>query len=332
MAQRPSSSGGGGGPGAFARPVTGPFGGPTSGSMAGVQQGFNHNLRYRGVVFHAQTEDAGREVAQVRTHLFHGGNVIDSIVGDYSPWLAEPDVPARVRHLMVTQHKAIMRRLIRGELDAQIAARVGVAALTQSMPELPSFDEPGLQSFTGHTQAGLSATGLTFPALTGAERSPDAGYPSADNDTPVPTAAPVRPGAPQVALPPVRTTPRSSMNPTRAAPLSFPVSPERPAVSTPSSANPSVSSTPSLTNLPVSGKPSTGSWVVSTPGATALARLRVRNNPLTAFVDEAQLPALIDSLLAGSLADVTLPDPVSVPGDKPAADGDSPSNRTRGKP
>ncbi len=40
--------------------------------------GFNHNVKYKGQVFHVQTEDSGVENPHIITHLFLGGNIVKS--------------------------------------------------------------------------------------------------------------------------------------------------------------------------------------------------------------------------------------------------------------
>lgn len=87
--------------------------------------GFNTNFRYRGVIFHVQTEDSGRGHPHVITHLFHGGNIIASEKRDYAHLLMGADVETGVRKLMEGQHKAMLKRLSRGEHDQLIAERLG---------------------------------------------------------------------------------------------------------------------------------------------------------------------------------------------------------------
>ena len=53
--------------------------------------GFNTNFRYRGVLFHVQTEDSGLENPHVITHLFHGGNIMASEKRDYSEFVGAKD-------------------------------------------------------------------------------------------------------------------------------------------------------------------------------------------------------------------------------------------------
>lgn len=90
-----------------------------------MQLGFNTNFRYRDVLFHVQTEDSGRANPHVITHLFHGGNIIASVKSEYAHLLAETDLEGVVRSLMESQHKAMLKQLSRGELDAAIRERLG---------------------------------------------------------------------------------------------------------------------------------------------------------------------------------------------------------------
>jgi len=88
-----------------------------------MQSGFNTNCRYRGVVFHVQTEDSGIKTPVIVTHLFQQGNVIASCRGDYSDQLEKQDWVERVRQQMQAQHKSMLRQLIHGEHDAAIEAQ-----------------------------------------------------------------------------------------------------------------------------------------------------------------------------------------------------------------
>ncbi|MAJ60165.1 MAG: hypothetical protein CBC48_09315 [bacterium TMED88] len=88
-----------------------------------MQGGFNTNCRYRGVVFHAQTEDSGIKNPVIVTHLFHQGNVIASCRSNYSDQLGKQDWVEQTRRQMQAQHKAMLRQLIRGEHDVAIEAQ-----------------------------------------------------------------------------------------------------------------------------------------------------------------------------------------------------------------
>ncbi len=87
--------------------------------------GFNTNFRYRGVLFHVQTEDSGRENPHVITHLYYGGNIIASEKQEYSALLDEEDIEAAVKKMMEGQHKSILKQLSCGEHDRVIGERLG---------------------------------------------------------------------------------------------------------------------------------------------------------------------------------------------------------------
>lgn len=79
--------------------------------------GFNHNVQHQGQLFHVQTEDSGVKNPHVITHLFVGGNILASKKTEYRHLLDAADLSDQVRALMETQHKAMLRELIRGVHD-----------------------------------------------------------------------------------------------------------------------------------------------------------------------------------------------------------------------
>lgn len=87
--------------------------------------GFNTNVRHRGVLFHVQSEDSGRAHPHVITHLYHGGTIVFSEKSSYADRLDAPDLPARVRELMESQHRSVLERLRSGGFDPNIHKRLG---------------------------------------------------------------------------------------------------------------------------------------------------------------------------------------------------------------
>lgn len=129
--------------------------------------GFNTNFRYRGVLFHVQTEDSGRGHPHVITHLFHGGNIIASEKRDYSDLLAAGDTEEEIRKLMEGQHKAMLRSLSRGERDRLISERLG--------PEVFDTDRAGdspPEPTSGQADALSSSDPSDSDAVVAAPRSP----------------------------------------------------------------------------------------------------------------------------------------------------------------
>ncbi|HSD86951.1 MAG TPA: hypothetical protein VLB44_05530, partial [Kofleriaceae bacterium] len=78
--------------------------------------GYNHNVRYRGVVFHVQTEDSGLMNPHLFTHLFHEGVIVSTRKLVYDAGSNEEAIKA----LMQAQHKAVMKDLRRGAFDDKI--------------------------------------------------------------------------------------------------------------------------------------------------------------------------------------------------------------------
>ena len=83
--------------------------------------GYNHNVRYRGLVFHVQTEDSGVLSPHLFTHLFHHGVIVSTRKLDYDAGSLE-DV---IRSLMQAQHKAVLKELRRGVFDDKIDSYLG---------------------------------------------------------------------------------------------------------------------------------------------------------------------------------------------------------------
>lgn len=85
-------------------------------------QGFNHNIRYRGRVFHVQTEDSGLANPHIITHLYHGGVIIASKKTSYADILTSDRRDEVIREIMKEQHRQMLLDLRDGRLDANLAA------------------------------------------------------------------------------------------------------------------------------------------------------------------------------------------------------------------
>ncbi|MBL0224000.1 MAG: hypothetical protein IPQ16_00030 [Geobacteraceae bacterium] len=79
--------------------------------------GFNHNVVYKGEVFHVQTEDSGISNPHIITLLYRGGVILCSKKTSYADILRMDNFESVVEELMKAQHKEMMRRLKSGEFD-----------------------------------------------------------------------------------------------------------------------------------------------------------------------------------------------------------------------
>jgi hypothetical protein len=102
--------------------------------------GYNHNVRYRGLVFHVQTEDSGLLSPHLFTHLFHGGVIISTRKLVYDAGSAEDSI----KSLMQAQHKAVLKDLKKGNFDDKID--VYLAGTPGLLPRGVQDEEAGRES------------------------------------------------------------------------------------------------------------------------------------------------------------------------------------------
>lgn len=106
--------------------------------------GFNNNVRYKGRLFHIQTEDSGIKYCRVVTHLFaDGGRILRTSRTDYSAQLDASDFTERIRRLMKEQHRAMFAALRSGEIDEVIKSTFeSPAAVSSGAPGVTTSEEP----------------------------------------------------------------------------------------------------------------------------------------------------------------------------------------------
>jgi hypothetical protein len=79
--------------------------------------GYNHNVRYRGELFHVQTEDSGLANPTIITLLYRGGTIIASRKTSYADIVKIENLEMIVEELMKDQHKEMLRHLKNGDFD-----------------------------------------------------------------------------------------------------------------------------------------------------------------------------------------------------------------------
>jgi hypothetical protein len=84
--------------------------------------GLNHNIRYRELVLHVQTEDSGQPRATLTTHVFHGGTVVAHEQSSYAANLEAKSADV-VRKLMQEQHRRTLKQVTGGHYDAVLRSR-----------------------------------------------------------------------------------------------------------------------------------------------------------------------------------------------------------------
>lgn len=114
-----------------------------------MRLGFNHNVRYRGDVYHVQTEDSGVANPHVITLLYRGGVILASKKTTYHDILPFENRDDLIDELMQDQHKGMLRALKNGEFDQVIAERFGGAPAPRSGGETTPAEPSSPPDFFG---------------------------------------------------------------------------------------------------------------------------------------------------------------------------------------
>jgi hypothetical protein len=207
-------------------------------------QGYNHNVRHQGHVFHVQTEDSGGKNPHIETHVFYEGIIIASKRTPYADHLTDANPDAAVRRLMQEQHKALLKDLRGGALDDRIAEMLAKHKKKQPREETVPFGMKPLKDdgtpSTGDLPVAAPVDGRprSVPTPAPAVRPPVAGPPVRRAEPPgtrqiggagVVVARPVRvvgagPGTRPVAA---HVTPGAVAAPAPRAPTPTPAAPPR---------------------------------------------------------------------------------------------------------
>ncbi len=99
--------------------------------------GFNHNFRYKGEVYHIQTEDSGVKNPNIVTLLYQGGTILASKKTSYADIGKIDNLGQVVEELMKEQHKDMLRGLKSGEFDVVIKRHRSGRAETSGKTALP---------------------------------------------------------------------------------------------------------------------------------------------------------------------------------------------------
>ncbi len=121
--------------------------------------GLNHNVRFKGKIYHVQTEDSGLRKPHVTTILFDGGEILARKRTSYADMVSSGGIDDVVRKLMMDQHKDMLRYLKSGAVEGEPEAaqdsaasspEIGFAAGEVSKDE-SSLDEVILDFMTGES-------------------------------------------------------------------------------------------------------------------------------------------------------------------------------------
>lgn len=126
--------------------------------------GFNHNFRYKGELYHVQTEDSGVRNPHIVTLLYTGGTIIVSKKTSYAHLLQSDHLEKQVEEIMKAQHREMLRRLRDGELDDLILRAARGEAATGPKPAPKPVAAPPAAAVEKTPAAPVSAPPVTAAA------------------------------------------------------------------------------------------------------------------------------------------------------------------------
>ena len=77
--------------------------------------GFNTDIKHRGRVFHAQTEDKGKDNPLIETLIYKGGEILASRRLPYAELVRDRDPEKAIAALMEEQHQAMILEVKKGK-------------------------------------------------------------------------------------------------------------------------------------------------------------------------------------------------------------------------
>jgi len=126
--------------------------------------GYNHNVKYKGRVFHVQTEDSGEKNPLIITHLFDGGDIIASKKVDYQPIVGKPMFETQVQQMMEQQHKTMLKELLGGVLDELIEGHDAAVSRLKAPPAHPRKTQPQVKAPVEDPEKKVPVQADTVPA------------------------------------------------------------------------------------------------------------------------------------------------------------------------
>ena len=108
--------------------------------------GFNTDFRYKGTVYHVQTEDNGVQNPVIVTLLYQGGAILASRKTSYADIIKFERLDEVVKGLMEEQHKQVIKDLVAGDFSPKPVAGGGQGPKNKVEDDLPEITDKGLDS------------------------------------------------------------------------------------------------------------------------------------------------------------------------------------------
>ena len=97
--------------------------------------GFNTDFKFKGTVYHVQTEDNGVSNPVIVTLLYQGGAILASRKTSYADIIKFEKLEKVVKQLMEEQHKQIIKDLVGGKFSHEAGMPSGEVAVQEVKAE-----------------------------------------------------------------------------------------------------------------------------------------------------------------------------------------------------
>ncbi len=130
--------------------------------------GFNTDFRYKGTVYHVQTEDNGTSNPVIVTLLYKGGAILAARKTSYADILKFDKLEKVVREIMEEQHKQVIKDLVAGKFlskEGQVSKPDMPALVPVSSPAVKTKAEHGTETVEEALERALKEKGLDTEIL-----------------------------------------------------------------------------------------------------------------------------------------------------------------------
>jgi hypothetical protein len=106
-----------------------------------VLPGFNTDFKYKGLVYHAQTEDNGIGNPVIVTLMYLKGAILASKKTSYADLLKTGNYQQELMEIMKAQHREVMRDVLAGKYESAPAPEPGKEAAAEEPPPSEAGEE-----------------------------------------------------------------------------------------------------------------------------------------------------------------------------------------------
>jgi hypothetical protein len=83
--------------------------------------GFNSEIKYKGALFHIQTQDAGPTARCIESLIYKSGKLLSSRKTYYTAYLGSPQLQDKIQQMLEEQHGAVLKEIADGKFEHHLS-------------------------------------------------------------------------------------------------------------------------------------------------------------------------------------------------------------------